>query len=273
MKKFRQCMKSFGLIAILVSMAAIGLVWAGAVSERPYGVSTPYWYGYTSGAKTGYYIGFPTLTANVAPFVSTLTTNAPDAANSIWGISNKLQFEGATADAYETSVTPADPTADRTITLPDYTGGIPLVIAQGSTQTSVANDTADETGSSLSLADGWFTAGKTLKITIYGTCTGANAIKNVILYIDDAAIVTLATASADVGDWKAEFILHEHTDTANQDAMGVLTMDQEAVYVDYATDTTDFNDGGATTVKCQIVSGNASDTITAEYVLIEHWNK
>ena len=35
-----------------------------------------------------------------------------------------LQFEGATADAYETTVTVADPTADRTITFPNATGTV-----------------------------------------------------------------------------------------------------------------------------------------------------
>ena len=36
--------------------------------------------------------------------------------------SGSIIFEGATADAFETTVTPADPTADRTITIPDITG-------------------------------------------------------------------------------------------------------------------------------------------------------
>lgn len=58
-----------------------------------------------------------------AAFVgSTLTTNRVDAANSIWGISNSLNFEGATADAFETTVTVVDPTADRTVTWPDASG-------------------------------------------------------------------------------------------------------------------------------------------------------
>jgi hypothetical protein len=35
---------------------------------------------------------------------------------------NAIVFEGATADAYETTLTITDPTADRTITLPDATG-------------------------------------------------------------------------------------------------------------------------------------------------------
>jgi len=35
-------------------------------------------------------------------------------------------FEGATADAYETTLTVVDPTADRTITLPNTTGTVAL---------------------------------------------------------------------------------------------------------------------------------------------------
>ena len=37
-----------------------------------------------------------------------------------------LVFEGATADAFETTLTVADPTADRTITLPNQTGTVAL---------------------------------------------------------------------------------------------------------------------------------------------------
>lgn len=53
---------------------------------------------------------------------STLATNAAGIANSVYGGPNQLIFEGATADAYETIITPTDPTADRTITLPDASG-------------------------------------------------------------------------------------------------------------------------------------------------------
>jgi len=44
-------------------------------------------------------------------------------------------FEGATADAYETTLTVVDPTADRTITLPNVTG---TVITSGDTGTVTA---------------------------------------------------------------------------------------------------------------------------------------
>ena len=42
------------------------------------------------------------------------------------GSTGLIQFEGSTADAYETNLTVAEPTADRTITLPDATGTVVL---------------------------------------------------------------------------------------------------------------------------------------------------
>jgi hypothetical protein len=40
-----------------------------------------------------------------------------------------LVFEGSTADAFETTLTVVDPTADRTITFPDATGTVTLLTA------------------------------------------------------------------------------------------------------------------------------------------------
>lgn len=60
---------------------------------------------------------------------STLASNGQEVANSIWGVSNGLALEGATADAYETTVAPVDPTADRTATIPDASGTVDLVSA------------------------------------------------------------------------------------------------------------------------------------------------
>ena len=51
-----------------------------------------------------------------------------------------LSFEGATADPYETTLTVTDPTADRTITLPDATGTVML---------NVVEDTSPQLGGDL----------------------------------------------------------------------------------------------------------------------------
>jgi len=72
--------------------------------------------------------------------LSSLATNAVDAANAVTGASNGLVFEGATANDFETTVTPTDPTADRTITLPDASG-VPILSAavpEGATAVSGA---------------------------------------------------------------------------------------------------------------------------------------
>jgi len=62
-----------------------------------------------------------------------------------------LTFEGATADAYETTVTVTDPTADRTITLPNVTG---TVVTTGDTGTITATMLAANSVDSSELVDG-----------------------------------------------------------------------------------------------------------------------
>lgn len=70
----------------------------------------------------------PDLAANttLAYLGTTLTTNAPEVANSVWGISNGLKAEGATADAHATTVTFTDPTGTRSATFPDASGTVDL---------------------------------------------------------------------------------------------------------------------------------------------------
>ena len=59
--------------------------------------------------------------------------------------SGGLIFEGSTADAFETKVTVVDPTADRTITLPNVTGTVITTGDTGSiTGSMIANDTIAE---------------------------------------------------------------------------------------------------------------------------------
>ena len=74
-----------------------------------------------------------------AVMTSSLTTNGIDAANSVFGTSNNLAFEGATADTFETFITPTDPTADRTFTLPDATSGTLMVSSLATNGIDAAN--------------------------------------------------------------------------------------------------------------------------------------
>ena len=62
-----------------------------------------------------------------------------------------IKFEGATDDAHETTLTVADPTADRTITLPNVTG---TVVTTGDTGTVATGMIADSAIISAKIADG-----------------------------------------------------------------------------------------------------------------------
>ena len=78
------------------------------------------------GATVTTFTGVTSLTATTL-IGTTLRSGAVDAANSISIASGSIVFEGATADAYETSLAVTDATADRTITFPDATGTIALL--------------------------------------------------------------------------------------------------------------------------------------------------
>ena len=78
------------------------------------------------GATVTTFTGITALTATTGN-VTTLNVGTEDAANSLKLTTSGLTFEGATANAYETTLTATDPTADRTITLPDATGTVALL--------------------------------------------------------------------------------------------------------------------------------------------------
>ena len=64
-------------------------------------------------------------------------------------VSGNVSFEGSTADAFETSLAVIDPTADRTITLPDATGDATVckrteISITGGTSTTVTINTSDD---------------------------------------------------------------------------------------------------------------------------------
>jgi hypothetical protein len=68
-----------------------------------------------------------------------------------------ITFEGATADDYETTLTVADPTADRTITLPNVTG---TVVTSGDTGTVTATMLASDSVTTVKITDANVTAAK-----------------------------------------------------------------------------------------------------------------
>jgi len=99
-----------------------------------------------------------------------------------------IQFEGATADAYETTLTVVDPTADRTITLPNATGTVTLDgVASTLTSKTITSGTL---GSDL--------AAGTYKITGLGT-PSANTDAATKAYVDSqvSSLVDAAPGALD----------------------------------------------------------------------------
>ena len=82
------------------------------------------------GATASTIAGLTSLTA------TTLYSGAANAANSISIASGNIVFEGSTADGNETTLTAADATADRTLTLPNETG---TILTTASTITPTVN--------------------------------------------------------------------------------------------------------------------------------------
>ena len=79
--------------------------------------------------------GFRYPTASDAPAIHTAFLNLATDIDTFFDtpqVTTSVIFEGSIADAYETTLTVIDPTADRTITLPNVTG---TVVTTGDTAT------------------------------------------------------------------------------------------------------------------------------------------
>jgi len=100
--------------------------------------------------------GNVTVSGNLTVSGTTTTVNSTEV-----NIVNSFTFEGTTADAYETTLTVTDPTADRTITLPDASGTVVLTttldeMAQDAVNSAIVagvglDKTYDDNGNTITL--------------------------------------------------------------------------------------------------------------------------
>jgi len=127
--------------------------------------------------------------ASGTPVLSTLATNAPDVANSVTGASNGLVFEGATADAHETTITPTDPTADRTITLPDASGTVSITGTNGAASHDYAAGHADWSVSALE-AEATYIAATNADQAVNALLASCRAGKQYFVYNNSTQILT-----------------------------------------------------------------------------------
>ena len=104
---------------------------------------------------------------------------------------NAVVFEGATADAHETTLTIVDATADRTITLPNVSGTVPVLAAASNTQVT-------STPEELNILDGVTSTAAELNILDGVTSTAAelNILDGVTSTAAELNILDGVTASA-----------------------------------------------------------------------------
>ena len=116
---------------------------------------------------------------------------------------NAVVFEGATPDDHETTLTIVDPTADRTINLPNQSGTIPVLAA-------ASNDQISATPTELNLLDG-------------GTSVGTGAIADGDgLIIDDAGVMRKATVQTLAAYLDGEITAMPNLVTTAATTVGVL---------------------------------------------------
>jgi hypothetical protein len=167
---------------------------------------------------------------------------------------NAVVFEGATADAHETTLTVVDATADRTITLPNVSGTVPVLAA-------ASNTAITSTPEELNKLDGaTVVVGEINALDLGSTAVGtAIASKAVILdsskdYTGIRNLTITGEIDAATGDYSGAVDIAGATTTAAITASGIIKTDD-------STDATSTTDGslqtdGGLSVALDTILGN-----------------
>jgi hypothetical protein len=203
------------------------------------------------------------------PMISTLATNAYGKANAIWGVSNGLAFGGATLGTTNfTTLTVADPTAARVITMPDATGGVPLVLKKDITIAQIASTDAVE-GSTLAytLPD----TGGFIHVMCGGTInTDDQGAKTLALLGGATVVTTLTIAQADDGEYLYEAyvgVLAAATVVAGSEVLPAV--DASTVNVDTNVAGTALDVSAVTTWTVQMDLAHADDEMSIHWCIWE----
>jgi hypothetical protein len=135
-------------------------------------------------------ITFPDATGTVALAENVAALSGATFTGNI-NVPTAITFEGATADSYETTVQATDPTADRTITIPDATGTIALTtdipsttdnLSEGSTNKYFTDERAQDAVATA------LNAGTHTNISVsYDDNAGSISLTGAVTYTDENA--------------------------------------------------------------------------------------
>jgi hypothetical protein len=190
-----------------------------------------------------------------------------------------VAFEGSTDDGFETTLTVVDPTADRTITLPNVTG---TVVTTGDTGTVATAMIADSAVTTAKVADSAITSAKIADLTIAtgdiadGAITSGKIATGAVgtVKIDDLSITTAkivdsaVTAAKIASDAVTTVKILDANVTTAKIANSAIT---SAKIADGTIATGDIADGAVTSAKIAdgtIVAGDIADgAVTSAKIL------
>jgi len=99
-------------------------------------------------------------------------------------VQNAFVFEGATDDAFETTLTVVDPTADRTINLPDNDGTVLLDLPSIISDRTVHSGTLDTTNDTVLLYDASITALRQISVSALLASAGSGNMSSFLVAAD-----------------------------------------------------------------------------------------
>jgi len=173
------------------------------------------------------------------------------AAVGVFGTS--IEFEGATADAFETTLTVVDPTADRTITLPNVTG---TVVTSGDTGTVSATMLASDSVTTVKITDASVTEAKLASNSVTNAKIADSAVDTAELATSAVTTVKIADANVTAAKLASDSVETTKILNANVTAAKLASDSVEtAKIVNDAVTTAKIVDGAVTSAKI------ANDTI------------
>jgi hypothetical protein len=142
-------------------------------------------------------------------FTSTITSSSSIEGTELILTSGNIIFEGSTIDNFETTLTVVDPTADRTITIPNITG---TIITTGDTGTVTSTMIANGTIINEDIAD---TTIRAAKLNLSGDTVTVNTLiaSNIT---GTASIASTLSLTADNSTNASNFLTFAGTATGNQ---------------------------------------------------------
>jgi hypothetical protein len=208
--------------------------------------------------------GTGALVFGTSPTLDGVTLTATGSTPVIHGIllptGHGISFEGATDDANETILTVADPTADRTITLPDATGTVALTgnklsVFAATSSSELAGIISDETGTGALV----FANTPTLVTPNIGAATGTSLVLSGDLTVNGTT-TTINSTTVTVDDKNIELGSVATPSDATADGGGITlkgTTDKTINWVDATDAWTSSEDFNLLTGKAYEIAGTS----------------